>query len=213
MGLPFPPAGKNWRSDSVYCSNTPSAISNKEEDRTRPDARLKTSLDERAESVAIHIGSNQEKGNGDRRRFPPGSSFAATRAGSARKSQGGQASDPNEATTSAGRRFFAPSRRRRLRQRRREGAEPPSGGRVDPVATRLSRRAWPRPARVERAGHDVPRAGSARRAKVPDAANGVRAGRAPALQGGRTVVRERRRKSRIAIARFGRCGAGRKREG
>lgn len=59
----------------------------------------------------------------------------------------------------------------------------------------------------------APHAGSARRAKVPDAANGVRAGRAPALQGGRTVVRERRRKSRIAIARFGRCGAGRKREG
>lgn len=59
----------------------------------------------------------------------------------------------------------------------------------------------------------APRAGSARRAKVPGAANGVRAGRAPALQGGRTVVRERRRKSRIAIARFGRCGAGRKREG
>ena len=40
----------------------------------------------------------------------------------------------------------------------------------------------------------APRAGSARRAKVPDAANGVRAGRAPALQGGRTVVRERRSK-------------------
>ena len=163
MGLPFPPAGKNWRSDSVYCSNTPSAISNKEEDRTRPDARLKTSLDERAESVAIHIGSNQEKGNGDRRRFPPGSSFAATRAGSARKSQGGQASDPNEATISAGRRFFAPSRHRQLRQRRREGAEPPSGGRVDPVAATRSRRAWPRPARVERAGHGC----AARRKRPP----------------------------------------------
>lgn len=60
-------------------------------------------------------------------------------------------------------RFFAPSRRRRPRQRRREGAEPPSGGRVDPVAAGLSRRAWPGPARVERAGHGC----AARRKRPP----------------------------------------------
>ena len=41
----------------------------------------------------------------------------------------------------------------------------------------------------------APRAGSVCRAKVPGAVNGVRAGRARALQGGRVVGRERRSKS------------------
>ena len=61
------------------------------------------------------------------------------------------------------REFFASPRRRRPRQRRRGEAEPPSGGRVDPVVADRSRRAWPCPASVERAGHGC----AARRKRPP----------------------------------------------
>lgn len=47
------------------------------------------------------------------------------------------------------------------------GAEPPRGGRVEPELLRFPRRAWPRPASVERAGHGGAARRSARPAKVP----------------------------------------------
>lgn len=92
-------------------------------------------------------------------------------------------------------RFFASARRRWLSQRRRAEAEPPSGGRVDPVTADRSRRAWPCPARVERAGHGC----AARRKRLPREGSRSRNPRArrtrARLQGRRPVVLEQAPKS------------------
>ena len=235
-GFPFPTAGNDEHPISLYRSNAPSGYFGTKQKielgqipvwRPRltrepsvprfalpsPDFTLEHECAPRCSEP--HRRKRKESRSGDG--FPRGPRFAATRAGSARKGQGGRISESGEPVPSAARGFVASPRRRRPRLRRRGEAEPPSGGRADPVAAGRSRRAWPGPARVERAGHGS----AARRERLPGEGSRHRilppaVGMAHALSVGfqrphaavgagasRTRVR-----LRTATARFGCCAAG-----